>query len=86
MACKCLSEMAGIGSESFGAHHHKNCDGYATEKFQYLFFYDESVDGWVVAEELDEYVSAARNGGDSIEVELKHIDLTDKECDELPED
>ena len=85
MHCKCLN-MAGIGRESFGKHHHKTCDGYATEKYPYLFFYDNSVDDWIIIDELDDYVSGARNGGDSIEVELKHVDLTDKEVDELPED
>ena len=86
MPCECLGKMAGLGRESFGAHHHKNCDGYAAEKNPYLFFYDNSVDMWLVSDELDDYVSSACNGGDSIEVELKHIELTDKEYDELPED
>lgn len=85
MACKCLSEMAGIGSESFGAHHHKNCEHYATDKFTYLYYYDEGMDAWMVADDLEAYVSNA-NIGESIEVQLKRIELTDKEADELPED
>jgi len=85
MNCTCLNSMAGIGPESFGLHHHKNCEHYATEKFSFLFYYDESFDSWILADDLEDYVSCSGDG-ESIEVELKVIELTDKEYEELPED
>ena len=85
MNCTCLNSMAGIGPESFGLHHHKNCEHYATEKFSFLFYYDESFDSWILADDLEDYVSGSGDG-ESIEVELKVIELTDKEHEELPEE
>ena len=87
MPCECLSQMAGIGPESFGDHHHKNCEHYATEKYSYLYYYDEGSESWLPADPyLETYVFEDCELGEVVEVQLKQVELTDKEVDELPED
>ena len=86
MSCECVN-MAGYGSESFGAHHHKNCENYATEKYNYLYYYDGGSEAWLPVDSyLETYVFEDCELGEVVEVQIKKIELTDKEVDELPED
>jgi len=80
MACKCLSEMACYDPESFGVHHHRNCEKYATEKNKILFFYDDSVDCWLMTDTL-EVADWDADPGEVFEIQFRFELLTDQELD-----
>lgn len=77
--CDCLAES--------GKHHHEDCPKYATEKFPYLLYYEDTVDGWVITPEYLEniVVTDQLDVGEEQEIRFKRVDMTDKEHDELPE-
>jgi hypothetical protein len=85
--CDCLARMAGYYPDSFGNHHHKNCDRYKTEKFPYLFYYEDAVDSWVpMPDKLENFMLAEDQPDiEEIEVRFKRVDMTDEEFDALPE-
>lgn len=86
MPCECLSKMAGIGSESFGKHHHINCRHYATNKYTYLFYYSDGFDAWIpVSEKTGNVVDVLDfDANEEREIKFKRVDMTDKEYDEMP--
>lgn len=86
--CECLS-WAGVAPEDWGKHHHKNCPKYHTEKFPYLFYYEEAIDAWTFApERLDQIISITDqlDEGESMALTLKRQDYTDAEVEALPSD
>ena len=88
MSCECLS-WAGCGDISWGKHHHVNCEKYSTNKYPYLFYYEEAVDAWVPAPVTIEHlivVDDQLENGEEMEIRFRRVDMTDKEINELPED
>ena len=88
MTCESCSSMVGYDETSWGKHHHVNCPKYDTEKFPYLFYYEEAENAWCPAPdnlcdviELDAY-----SDGEKVDIEFKRVDFTDKELAELPEE
>ena len=85
--CKCRL-MAGYGPDSFGKHHHVNCPNYESEKYPYLFYYEEAVDAWVpVPEKVDGELIVTVDQldiGEEMEIRFKCVEYTDKEISELP--
>ena len=84
--CVCMT-WAGYYPESWGVHHHKNCDNFKTEKFPYLFYYEEAINAWVpVPDKMENLMSAEDQPEiEEIEIRFKRIDMTDEEIDSLPE-
>lgn len=84
--CACKS-WAGIGPESFGEHHHKNCPDYAVEKFPRIFYYEEAENCWAPTHcDIDCLFDASiLEDGETIEIQFKRFDMTDKEFAEIPE-
>lgn len=87
--CECMT-MARTGPHDTGLHHHKKCPKYETEKFPYLFYYEEAVDGWVPVPEKVEgeliCIPEQLNEGETVDLQFKRIDMTDQEFDAMPED
>ena len=86
--CDICKNFVITGSESHGQHHHKMCPRYKTEKFPYLFYYEDAVDCWIpVPDKLENIISVSDNMdvGEFIEIKFNRVDLTDREYDNLPE-
>lgn len=84
--CECMT-WAGYGPESWGKHHHINCPKHKTEKFPYLFYYEEAESAWIpVPEKVENMISAEDQleDGEKIEIEFKRVDMTDEEIVNLP--
>lgn len=77
--------MAGYGPDSFGKHHHVNCESYGTDKNGYLMYYEEAIDAWTFAPEKVENLLDL-DIGDSAEIQFKMAEFTDKEIAEMPAD
>jgi len=87
MACDVCISMAVTGPESFGQHHNKRCPKYKTERFPYLFYYEESENCWIpVPDEINNIidVSQALDEDEKIEIQFRRSDFTDAEFDSLP--
>lgn len=84
----CCSDFCMVNPDDRGNNHHKNCDGYKTEKFPYLFYYEDAVDAWVpVPAEIAMIISTTSlDDKEKISIEFKRIDLTDEEYAAIPED
>ncbi len=85
--CDCMN-MAGYGPDSWGKHHHINCEKYGTEKHSYLFYYEETEDAWVPVPERTEHLIDAADqleDGEKMQLEFKRVDMTDKQYAELPD-
>lgn len=82
--CEC-SNWARTGPDDGGDHHHVRCPKYATEKYPRLFYYEDGVDAWIPW--IDEYpfMDMMIEHGDSLDLEFKRADMTDKEMNELPD-
>lgn len=72
-----------------GNHHHKLEAAYRLERYPYLFYFEEAVDGWIpVPERIDEIISVVDSleKDEKIEIQFQRFDLTDEEFDKLPVD
>lgn len=85
---ECCNGFAITEFADLGAHHHRRCPKYQTEKFTYLFYYSDALDKWVKApDHLPLIVDPLGLGvGDVEEVKFKRLDLTDEEFNNLPEE
>lgn len=82
--CECTT-WARTGPQDGGEHHHKRCPKYATEKYPRLFYYEEGFNAWVPWIEGYDYFGMMTEHGDTLELDFKRLDMTDKEIAELPE-
>ena len=70
-------------------NHHPQCEKYHTEKFPYLFYYEEAENAWVPAPDSIEGIISVEDQlemGEDMEIQFKRVDLTDEEFDKLPSD
>ena len=88
--CECMTWARATPDDlTKGQHHHPNCPKYETEKFPYLFYYEEAHSAWmpwVDGYDFSEMLDALCFDGDKMEIQFVRRELTDKEIDELPED
>ena len=85
--CACMT-WAGYYPESWGRHHHKNCEKYKTQKYPYLFHYEEAVDAWVPAPDALENIIVVEDQLETdevVQIQFKRVDMTDEEIESLPE-
>jgi len=77
-----------VNPDDRGKNHHKRCERYRTEKFPYLFYYEDAFDAWVPAPaEIAMILSTTSLGeNEKLSIEFKRIDLTDEEYSAIPED
>ena len=84
----CCSTYCMATPDARGNNHHKMCSFYKTEKFPYLFYFEDSIDAWVPApDEVEMIISAGSLCENETEsIKFKRVDLTDEEYDQIPED
>jgi len=81
MSCDCI-KWAGQGPNSWGVHHHINCDKYKTENNPYLFYFDEGINRWIPSpKKINGIINIKEDlsTSDQITLKFKRMDMTDKQ-------
>lgn len=88
MKCECMNwcwdeSTAIIKNED--VHHHPKCEKFRTQKYPYLFYYEDAVDYWIPF--CDGSIDPDQYDEDEVfDIQFKRVDLTDKEWVEMFED
>ena len=86
MSCDCKIKMRYVDDNSHGDNHHVNCPKFATEKNTYIFYYEDAVETFVPAGNVEDLFDVdSLDNQEQIEIRFKRVNLTDKEFSEIPE-